>query len=438
MAAITLTGPASVSESAGVATYTVTCGGDVPDVLAVTIAVDPGPAPPATEGDDYTAPTVVPIACLALVPSQQAFQVPIVNDTVDETTESFTVTSATLGQSVETAIVDDDPVASATPVVFVTEGDSGAQMANMVVTLASAAVQTTTIGYETVDSSATAGSDYTATSGSLVFQVGDLTKTISVPVIGDTTPEKPEAFFVNLLTTDNGSLDATKKQTAVGIFDTDTAPLPTVSLPRGVSVKEGNTAGNILFDVKLSSPAAQRTEVGWKTTNGTAKKSDYDSAHGKLVFHRGQKSKTISIDVKGDRRDEPDEAFVVELRNPVAATLGAQKASVGVIEDDDGPKMRIGKPRLRGERLIAKVACPASADSCTGKLVGKSRGLKLGRERFDLDGGEAKKLKLKLSDQAQAALSETRRRRAKLKATASDSSGDRRVTTRKIRLKRLR
>ena len=155
------------------------------------------------------------------------------------------------------------------------------------------------------------------------------------------------------------------------------------------------------------------------------------------MFRLGQRSKTISIDVKGDRRDEPDEAFTVELRNAVAATLGAQKASVGVIEDDDGPKMRIGKPRLRGERLVAKVGCPGSADACTGKLVGRSGGLRLGRKRFDLDGGEAKKLKLKLSDRAQDALSEGRRR-ARLKATATDSTGDRRVTKRKVRLKRLR
>ena len=310
-------------------------------------------------------------------------------------------------------------------------------MANMVVTLASAAEPTTTIPFETADLSATAGSDYTDTSGTVVFQPGEMTKTISVPVMGDTTPEVTEAFVVNLLNPDNGSLNPTKKQAAIGIFDNDKAPLPTVSLPKRVFVAEGSRgSGNILFDVKLSSPAAQRTEVGWKTGNWTADKTDYDSAHGKVVFKQGQKSKTISIDVKGDRRDEPDEAFTVELRNPVAATLGAQKAAFGVIEDDDGPKMRIGKPRLRGERLVAKVGCPDSADGCTGKLVARSEGLRLGRKRFDLEGGEAKRLKLKLSDAAQEALSETRRR-AKLKATASDSTGDRRVTTRKARLKRL-
>jgi Calx-beta domain-containing protein len=435
MAEITLTGPASVPESAGVATYTVTCG--LTDVFTGAFSVDPGPAPAAAAGDDYTEPSVLelPFTCVLLMPSEHTLQVPIVNDTSDEANENFTVTANTVPtQSIATTIVDDDPVASITPIVFVTEGDSGTQMANTVVTLASAAVQTTTIAFETAGLTATPGSDYTETSGNVVFQPGDLTKTISVPIVGDTAAESPEAFYVNLLSTDNGSLNPTKKQTAIGIFDPDTTPFPTVSLPKAVSVEEGDRGvGNILFDVKLSTAATQRTVVGWKTLGWTATKSDYDSANGKVVFKAGQRSKTISVDVKGDRRNEPDEAFAVELRNPVAATLGANKASFGIIEDDDGPKMRIGKPRVRGERLAVKVGCPGSADECKGKLVARSGALKLGRKRFNLDGGEAKRLKLKLSDAAQEALSEERGR-AKLKATARDASGDRRVTTRRVRV----
>ncbi len=431
--AATLTGPASISENAGMATYTLTCA-----LLDIgLVSVSSGPAPAATEGDDYTQPSGLPASCTAIA-SEQTIQVPIVNDTIDETDEHFSVTQHPDGA--------DDPdrdrrrrprrehYPSRTPDrgrFRDADGEHGRDAR------VRGRAQTTTIAFETADLSATAGSDYTETSGNVVFQPGDMTKTISVPVMGDTTPEVTEAFVVNLLNSDNGSLNPTKKQAAIGIFDNDKAPLPTVSLPKRVFVAEGSRgSGNILFDVKLSSAAAQRTEVGWKTGNWTADKTDYDSAHGKVVFKQGQKSKTISIDVKGDRRDEPDEAFTVELRNPVAATLGAQKAAFGVIEDDDGPKMRIGKPRLRGERLVAKVGCPDSADGCTGKLVARSEGLRLGRKRFDLEGGEAKRLKLKLSDAAQEALSETRRR-AKLKATASDSTGDRRVTTRKARLKRL-
>lgn len=436
-APFSVSGPASISESAGVVTYFVTCGqGDPPLNLPNTGLVTVSVNPPA--GADYGAPSSASLAC-GPTATEFTLTIPITNDTTDENAEQFTLTAngflpLPVSDGVTTTIVDDDPVASITPIVFVTEGDSGTQMANTVVTLASAPVQTTTIAFETADLTATPGSDYTNTSGNVVFQPGDLTKTISVPIIGDTGAESPEAFYVNLLSTDNGSLNPTKKQTAIGIFDPDTTPFPTVSLPKSVSVDEGDRGvGNILFDVKLSTAATQRTVVGWKTLGWTATKTDYDSANGKVVFKAGQRSKTISVDVKGDRRNEPDEAFAVELRNPVAATLGANKASFGIIEDDDGPKMRIGEPRVRGERLAVKVGCPGSADECKGKLVGRSGALKLGRKRFNLDGGEAKRLKLKLSDAAQEALSEERGR-AKLKATARDASGDRRVTTRRVRL----
>src|SRR5687767_15456669 len=135
MAAITLTGPSTVSEGAGSATYNVSCGGGPTDLLAGVVSASAGPAPAATAGDDFTTPSPLAVACTSLVPSEHTIDVPIVNDTTDEVSESFTLSVTTL-PPVTTAIIDDDPVASVTPLVLVTEGDSGTQMANMVVTLA--------------------------------------------------------------------------------------------------------------------------------------------------------------------------------------------------------------------------------------------------------------------------------------------------------------
>ena len=43
-----------------------------------------------------------------------------------------------------------------------------------------------TVQYATANGTATAGSDYTATSGTLTFTPGQLTQTVTVPVLGDT------------------------------------------------------------------------------------------------------------------------------------------------------------------------------------------------------------------------------------------------------------
>ena len=78
------------------------------------------------------------------------------------------------------------------------EGNTGTGLRQFIVTLSAASMQTVTVQYATADGTAKAGSDYTSASGSLTFAPGELTKTISVAVIGDTTVESNEKFVVKL------------------------------------------------------------------------------------------------------------------------------------------------------------------------------------------------------------------------------------------------
>ena len=447
------TGPASVNEAAGTATYAVSCGttpsvlGEIPNVGALTVTVSDGPPPAATAGEDYGPVGALPTAFTCPPAGASTVEVPILDDMADEVGENFTVRvngvllagllPVPVDQTVQTTIIDDDPVARIAPVVLVSEADAGTTDALIAVTLASPPVQTTTIKYETQDVSAIAGSDYMATSGDLVFNAGQTSKTISVPIIGDTTPEKPEAFFVNLLSTDNGSLSATAKQGAIGIFDNDRGPFPTLGFAaQSVTVKEGNRGTvNVLFSVTLSSPATERAEVAWKTVDWTANGRDYGRGNGRLVFQPGQRTKTISVDVKGDTRDEPDEAFGVILENPVAAVLG-RRGAFGIITDDDGPKVKIGKPKVRGKNLVTKLSCPDTATRCRGNLLAKAGKTRIGRKRFDMLKGTREKVRIRMSRKSRRKLSK-RALRAKLIATAADASGAKAKNTRKARLKRL-
>ena len=78
------------------------------------------------------------------------------------------------------------------------EGNTGTALRQFMVTLSAASMQTVSVQYATADGTAKAGSDYTSASGSLTFAPGELTKTISVAVIGDTTVESNEKFVVKL------------------------------------------------------------------------------------------------------------------------------------------------------------------------------------------------------------------------------------------------
>ena len=116
------------------------------------------------------------------------------------------------------------------------EGNSGTTAFNFTVTLSAASATAVTVNYATSDGSATAGSDYNATSGTLTFAPGVLTQTITVNVIGDTVNEGTETFAVTLSTPTNATL-ATAQGIGSIINDDVAAQAPVVSVPT-----LGNTA----------------------------------------------------------------------------------------------------------------------------------------------------------------------------------------------------
>ena len=55
-----------------------------------------------------------------------------------------------------------------------------------------------TVDYATSDGTATAGSDYTSTSGTLTFAAGETTKTVAVPVLANDLAEDAETLTLSL------------------------------------------------------------------------------------------------------------------------------------------------------------------------------------------------------------------------------------------------
>jgi Calx-beta domain len=80
----------------------------------------------------------------------------------------------------------------------ITEGDFDAKPLTFTVSLAVPSNQTTSVHWATADGTATAGSDYQAASGDIVFAPGETVKTFTVNVFGDFTTEATEEFLVNL------------------------------------------------------------------------------------------------------------------------------------------------------------------------------------------------------------------------------------------------
>jgi Calx-beta domain/PASTA domain len=108
--------------------------------------------------------------------------------------------------------------------VSVGEGNAGSTNAVFTVTLSTSASQAISVNYSTADGTAVAGADYTAAAGAITFAPGETTKTVAVPVVGETAFEGTETFAVNL---SNPSLANVGDGSGVGtIVNDDAAPPP--------------------------------------------------------------------------------------------------------------------------------------------------------------------------------------------------------------------
>lgn len=126
-------------------------------------------------------------------------------DTTSEPNEFFFLqaTSATnaaiaYGRGIAIIVNDDSQPSLSIDNVVVREPDAGSADATFTVHLSAPSEETVTVDFATANGSATAGSDYTAVSGTLAFAPGEQVKTLTVPVLADGLKESSETFFVNL------------------------------------------------------------------------------------------------------------------------------------------------------------------------------------------------------------------------------------------------
>ena len=162
---------------------------------------------------DYTSRNVT-LTFPANSTAAQNLTVSVNGDATSETDETFFVdltspTNAKVSdpQAVGT-IQNDDAPASGSNTLTITdvtrsEGNDGTTPTTpftFTVTLGRVpgAGNTATVNFHVTEGTASSGADYIFSSGTLVFGSSDTAKTISVPVIGDTSSESDETFNVNL------------------------------------------------------------------------------------------------------------------------------------------------------------------------------------------------------------------------------------------------
>ena len=227
------------------------------------------------------------------------------------------------------------PIATGTAVInsgdaSVTEGHSGTSSVNFAVTLSATVSEPVTLAYSTSNGTATAGGDYQSASGTVTFAAGETSKTIPVLVNGDQVGEANETFSVNLSLVEGNAVLADSQMTATIVDDE-----PRVRI-NGVSKNEGNNGTtSFVFTVTLSVASSASVSVNFATADSSARApDDYEARSGALDFAPGTTSRTITINVNGDRARESEEVFSVNLSGATGAVIQSGPGT-GVVRNDD-------------------------------------------------------------------------------------------------------
>jgi len=219
--------------------------------------------------------------------------------------------------------------------VSVAEGDAGTTYAAVVLNLSEPRPnQPVTVNYATQNGTAVAGSDYTAASGKVTFAVGEMSKTIMLPVKGDTVIEADEYFLVNLQNAKQAKI--VDSQAVVTVVDDE--PQVSISDFSGDEGHSGTSSFNVTLN--LSHAYGQAVTVNYSTQDGSAVAGeDYQSASGSVSFAAGETAETIPVSVIGDRLAESDKYFLVNL-TPGSNARIADSQGIVTIRDDE-PRISI-------------------------------------------------------------------------------------------------
>ncbi|MCM3901511.1 MAG: hypothetical protein ND866_07375, partial [Pyrinomonadaceae bacterium] len=207
--------------------------------------------------------------------------------------------------------------------------------ATITVTRTGSTVSAASVTYATVPGgTAQGGTDYASTSGTFIFDIGETSKTFTVPIFNDNLFEGNETVNLTLTGLTGAGAALGLQSTAVLRIVEDEAQ-STLNI-NDVSLTEGNSGTkNFSFTVTLSTPSSQTVSVTYATADGTATGgSDYQATGATLTYTTGQTSKTVNVVVSGDTAGEADETFFVNLTNPTNAPI-ADGPGLGTIVNDD-------------------------------------------------------------------------------------------------------
>ena len=201
--------------------------------------------------------------------------------------------------------------------------------ATFTVSLSGVSTRDATVHWQTSNGTATAGSEYTTSSGDLTIPAGSPSGTINVPLIHNPAVCAGNKDFSVTL---SAPVDATISG-PTGTATVQEVDFPTVSIG-DVTIAEGLIAS---LPVTLSQACSSTAiTVNYASANGTATAgSHYQSTSGTLNIPASTTQVLLPVTTLDDTNVANNETFTVQLNSPSVGSLGSATGTVTLQDYDD-------------------------------------------------------------------------------------------------------
>ena len=263
----------------------------------------------------------------------------LADDTASEGPESFWVRMSTpsnlvIGTNEVLVTIAANDNASGVPNVRIdpVSVDERAGVAIYTVLLDRPSTEVISVPYATVAGTATAGSDFVAQSGTVVFSPGMTVQTITVPILDDALAEPDEFFDLQLTAPANAALAQTRASTRLLASDLTNVSTPVIN---ALPVVVDESAGYAEFVFRLSAPSAQQVSVRYDDRYDAEIWREYSyGGGGTLIFAPGEMAKTIRFAVYDDTKSDPAHSFHIFLDQPTNAVVGNSWVTATIAAND--------------------------------------------------------------------------------------------------------
>lgn len=194
------------------------------------------------------------------------------------------------------------------------------------------------VSFATANGSATAGSDYAESAGTLSWTDGDSApKSFSLAITNDTQVEGNETILLSLGAPTGGAALGSLSTATLTINDNDSAPAGTLQFG-AASTAADESAGEATITVTRGGGSSGAVSVQYQATDGSAQAgNDYQPTSGTLSWTNGDTAaKTFDVPVLDDSLLEGTETVNLALSAPTGgAVLGSPSTAVLSLTDDD-------------------------------------------------------------------------------------------------------